>query len=89
MVSFVDERLGDVSDQLLLSGQRRATVRGQADAVGHAEDVCVDGHARLVEDDGGDHVGRLTPHAGQLHQLLDAIGDVPSEVVPEHTSGTD
>ena len=67
MVGLGDEPFGDVADKLLFGGQRRATVRGQADAIGHAEDVRIDGHARLMKDDGGDYVGRLATHAGELH----------------------
>ena len=43
MVGLGDKLFGDVADKLFFGGQRRATVRGQANAIGHAEDVRIDG----------------------------------------------
>ena len=84
VVGFGEECGRDVAHQFTLGLQGGLGVAGEADAVGHAEDVGVHRHGGQVEGHGGDHVGRLAPHAGQPLQLLQRVGHLALELVHQH-----
>ena len=61
---------GDMLNQILLCHEGRFAIAGQPNAVGDAKHVGVDRHRRLVEYDRCDYIGRFTPNAGQLLQVV-------------------
>ena len=90
MVSLGHYVLADVLDQFLLYGKwGGAFVRNKANAVADTEDVRVDGHGCLVEDDALDYVRRLASHAWQSHQQLQLAGHLAIELVLQHASHAD
>ena len=66
VVSGWDLILRDMLHQLLFCFQWSFAVVRQADAVGYAEHMRVDSHYRLVVDDRGNHVCRLSAYARQF-----------------------
>src|SRR5579875_991154 len=56
-------------------------------AVGHPEDVSVDGQGVLTECVRQHHIGRFSPHAGKLHELRlgDAAGKLPTVALQYQT----
>ena len=65
---------GDVALEVAFDGFGGLALR-EAQAVGDAEDVGVDGDDGLVVNDGGDDIGGLAADAGQAHQHIDVGGN--------------
>ena len=70
MVRFGDDRLGQMRHEGLFRFQHILRILGQADTVGHTEDMRVYRHGRLVEGHGHHHVGGLTAYTWEFLQVL-------------------
>ena len=89
MMGDVDEVAGNEFYQLFFGGQGSFGAKGQADAGGYAEDMGIDGHIGLFVYDGGDDIGCLSAHAGELHQFIDGERDIAPEFRDQHPGHAD
>ena len=83
-----DEGLGRHLFQLQLDSERRLAFR-QAGAVGHPEDVRVDGNGRLAERDVEYDIGGLAPDARELLQLVTLARNFAAELVDQNARRVD
>lgn len=75
----------DVLHEFPLRAFRVGGVVGKSYSVAYTEYVGVDRHRRLVPYHGEHYVGCLSPHSGQLHQIVDVGGHLRIELVSKHT----
>jgi hypothetical protein len=85
----MDHFAGNELQQLLLGGKRRFSVHGQADTGGDAEDMGIDGHIRLVIDNGSDYIGGFATDAWQTHQFFNGQRYLAAEVMNQHLGHAD
>ena len=74
MMGFWNDVLRDILDESAFRLEWVLAVRGQPEAFGDAEDMCVHRHGRLVPDDGTDDVGSFASDSLKGLQVLDIIG---------------
>lgn len=85
MVGRGDKFRGDVAAEFVLHAEGGGAGGGnQSDAMAQPEDMRVDGHAGLLEDDGLDDIGRLATDARQSLQLLACGGYLAAVFLQEH-----
>ena len=84
-----DQLFGDMFHQSFFGGERVARVGGEADALGDAEHMSVDGHGGTVPHYGKHHVGGLAAYAGDAHEVVDIVGNLAVELLDYGACGAD
>ena len=74
VVGFGNDVGRDISDEGFLRLERVLAVGGETETFADAEDMGIDGHGRLVPNDGTDDVGSFASDSLKGLQVLDIIG---------------
>lgn len=77
MVSDREQVSGKVGHQLFFCFQGIAGAVGESDSCRHAVHMGVDREGLTVEGHGGDYVGGFAADAGNGHELIDLIRNLP------------